>query len=104
MRRPRSTSPGDHRPVLPAAVLAALDPRPGDVVVDCTVGAAGHAVELLRRVGPSGLLVGLDLDAGNLPPARERLAGVGHPFFLHHGNFAGLPQALAAAGVTQADA
>jgi 16S rRNA (cytosine1402-N4)-methyltransferase len=105
MRRPhRSTPPGGHRPVLPAAVLAALDPRPGDVVVDCTLGAAGHAVELLRRVGPAGLLIGLDLDADNLPPARERLAAVGHPFHLHHGNFAGLPQALAAAGVTQADA
>jgi 16S rRNA (cytosine1402-N4)-methyltransferase len=100
----RSTPPGGHRPVLPAAVLAALDPRPGDVVVDCTLGAAGHAIELLRRVGPTGLLIGLDLDAANLPPARERLAAVGHPFHLHHGNFAGLPQALAAAGVTQADA
>jgi 16S rRNA (cytosine1402-N4)-methyltransferase len=101
-RRPRSTPAGGHRPVLPAAVLAALDPRPGDVVVDCTLGAAGHAVELLRRVGPAGLLIGLDLDANNLPPARERLAAVGHPFHLHHGNFAGLPQALAAAGLPAA--
>jgi 16S rRNA (cytosine1402-N4)-methyltransferase len=84
-------------------VLAALDPKPGEVAFDCTVGWAGHSVELLRRVGPGGLLIGLDLDADNLPRARERLAEVGGPFHLHHLNFAGLPQALGEHGLTQAD-
>lgn len=101
--RPRSTPAGQHRPVLLDEVLAALDPRPGQVVVDATVGWAGHAVELLRRVGPEARLIGLDLDADNLPRARERLAKVGFPFALRHGNFAGLPAALAAEGVTAAD-
>src|SRR5581483_4134829 len=55
-------------------------------------------------IGPTGKLIGLDLDADNLPRARERLAGVGFPFALHHGNFAGLAQALAAEGLTAADA
>jgi hypothetical protein len=60
-RGPRSTPPGEHRPVLLDEVLAALDPRPGEVAVDCTVGFAGHAAELLRRVGPvSGLARMLD--------------------------------------------
>ena len=36
----------------------------------------------------------MDLDAENLPRARERLTEVGHPFHLHHGNFAGIAQAL----------
>ena len=54
----RSTPAGEHRPVLLDDVLAALDARPGQVVIDCTVGWAGHAVELLRRVGPAGRLVG----------------------------------------------
>ena len=70
--------------------------------MDCTVGWAGHAVELLRRVGPTGRLIGLDLDAGNLPRARERLEVVGHPFSLHHGNFAGMPAILAADGLSAA--
>ena len=38
---------------------------------------------------------GLDLDPENLPRARERLAGLGLPFALHHSNFAGLPAVLA---------
>ena len=99
----RSTPAGEHRPVLLSEVLAALDPRAGDVVVDCTVGFAGHAAELLRRVGPTGRLIGLDVDPANLARADERLGGVGYPFSLHHLNFAGVGQALAAAGVERAD-
>src|SRR3954467_7950998 len=103
-QQPRSTPHGDHRPVLLTEVLAALDPRPGEVIVDCTIGFAGHAAELLRRVGPAGKLIGLDLDADNLPKARERLETVGHPFALHPRNFPGLTQALAAEGLTAVDA
>src|SRR5690349_22732441 len=103
-RRERSTPAGEHRPVLLDEVLTALDPQPGQVVVDCTVGFGGHAAELLHRLGPTGKLVGLDLDADNLPRARERLAAVGFPFSLHHGNFAGLAQVLAAEGLTAVDA
>lgn len=104
MRRgPRSTPEGEHRPVLLGDVLAALAPQPGEIAVDCTVGWAGHAVELLQRVGPTGMLIGLDLDAENLPRARERLTEVAHPFHLHHLNFAGLAQALGEHGLAQAD-
>src|SRR5262249_59641976 len=95
---------GEHRPVLLDEVLAALDARPGQVVVDCTVGWAGHAVELLRRIGPTGRLVGIDFDPDNLPRARERLEALGHPFSLHHGNFAGVQTVLAAEGITAVDA
>ena len=107
MRRPkkrRSTPEGEHRPVLLQEILRALGPRSGMIVVDCTVGWAGHSVELLTRIGPSGMLIGLDLDAENLPKARERLASVGHPFHLHHANFAGLQQVLATHGITRVDA
>jgi 16S rRNA (cytosine1402-N4)-methyltransferase len=85
-------------------ILRVLDPRPGMTVVDCTLGWAGHAVELLRRIGPTGTLIGLDMDAENLPKARERLAAVGHPFLLHHANFAGLMQVLGQHGIEQVDA
>jgi 16S rRNA (cytosine1402-N4)-methyltransferase len=99
--RQRSTPPGQHRAVLLPEVLAALDPQPGQTVVDCTVGWGGHAVELLRRVGPQGRLVGIDFDADNLPRARERLEAVGFPFSLRQGNFAGLPAILATEGLAQ---
>lgn len=99
----RSTAPGEHVPVLLAEVLAALAPRPGQTVVDCTLGFAGHSAELLKRVGPDGRLVALDLDADNLPRAEPLLEAVGHPFSLHHSNFAGLPGVLAAEGIGAVD-
>jgi 16S rRNA (cytosine1402-N4)-methyltransferase len=99
----RSTPPGEHRPVLLDEVIRILDPAQGTTAVDCTLGWGGHAVELLRRLGPTGHLVGIDLDADNLPRARERLQEVGQNFSLFHGNFAGLPSILAEAGFTRVD-
>jgi 16S rRNA (cytosine1402-N4)-methyltransferase len=99
----RSTNPGEHVPVLLAEVLAALDPQPGQTVVDCTLGFAGHAAELLKRVGPAGRLIALDLDSENLSRAKPALDAVGHPYSLHHSNFAGLPAVLAAKGVEAVD-
>jgi 16S rRNA (cytosine1402-N4)-methyltransferase len=105
MKRPkRSTPPGEHRPVLLDEVLTALDVRPGAVVADCTVGWAGHAVELLRKAGPEGRLIGLDLDPENLPRARERLTATGFRFALHHSNFAALPSVLASEGISTVQA
>ena len=101
--QPRSTPAGEHRAVLLDEVLRALDPKPGMIVVDCTVGWAGHAAELLQRIGPTGTLTGLDMDAENLPKARERLESIGHPFHLHHSNFAGLQQILASHEITRID-
>lgn len=95
----RSTPPGGHRPVMLEEVLRALDPQPGDVVVDCTLGAAGHAGEILRRIGPTRRLVGIDLDSGNLEAAREKLSAIGGSFSLHQGNFAGVLGILGGEGL-----
>jgi 16S rRNA (cytosine1402-N4)-methyltransferase len=100
----RSTTHGQHRAVLLDEAKAILAPRPGQVVVDCTIGWAGHALELLDCLGPSGRLIGIDLDMEALEKARARLATVGNRFSLRQGNFAGLTQILAAEGVTQVDA
>lgn len=99
----RSTAHGEHRPVMLAEVLAAMKPQPGQIIVDCTLGLAGHAVELLTRVGPTGKLIATDLDPANLPRAEPKLVATGNPFAVHHGNFAGLPAVLAAEGVAGVD-
>ena len=54
--------PKTHVPVLAGELIEALDPRPGQIAVDCTLGAAGHARLVAGRLGPSGLLVGIDRD------------------------------------------
>lgn len=94
----RSTKGGEHRPVLLAECVAALGPRPGQVIVDCTLGFAGHSAALLQAVAPDGLLIACDLDPANIEAARAKLDSVGGLYALHHLNFAGLAQALAMEG------
>lgn len=59
-----------HIPVLAGELIELLDPRPGAVAVDCTVGGGGHARLIADRVGPAGTLIGIDRD----PIAEERFA------------------------------
>lgn len=83
-----------HEPVLLNEVLEALRPTPGSTIVDATVGRAGHARRIAERLGPAGLLIGLDVDPRNLEYARQALAGVSCPVSLHHANFTELPMVL----------
>jgi 16S rRNA (cytosine1402-N4)-methyltransferase len=57
----------EHVPVLAGELIEALDPRPGEVAVDCTLGGAGHARLVADRLGAAGLLIGIDRD-----PSAER--------------------------------
>ncbi|MGI8715256.1 MAG: 16S rRNA (cytosine(1402)-N(4))-methyltransferase RsmH [Solirubrobacteraceae bacterium] len=61
-----------HIPVLAGELIDVLDPRPGEVAVDCTVGGGGHARLLAERIGPAGTLIGIDRD----PVAEERFAAL----------------------------
>ena len=92
------TPAGSHVPIMVAEVMAALTPRPGDTVADCTVGYGGHAFEFLSRIGPDGLLIGFDLDAVQLESTRARLASAGR-VSLRHGSFAEIESAMAAEGL-----
>ena len=62
----------EHVPVLAGELIEMVDPRPGEVAVDCTVGGGGHARLLADRLGPSGLLVWIERD----PIAEERFAAL----------------------------
>ncbi len=74
----------DHVPVLLEEVVKYLDPQPGQVVIDGTVGLGGHALTMLERISPKGLarspgtakgkLLGIDKDRANLERAKKRLA------------------------------
>jgi 16S rRNA (cytosine1402-N4)-methyltransferase len=95
-----------HVPVLMRGVVEALQPKPGDVMVDCTLGLGGHSSELLKRIrggpAPGGKLIAIDFDPGNIVIARPRLQEVDQgrgDFILVHNNFAGLPTVLAEAGI-----
>lgn len=62
----------EHVPVLAGELIELLDPRPGEVAIDCTVGGGGHARLVAERLGAEGLLIGIDRD----PLAEERFAAL----------------------------
>ncbi len=51
-----------HEPVLLKEVVGALDPKEGDLVIDGTAGAGGHAREILKRIGAAGKMFLIDWD------------------------------------------
>jgi 16S rRNA (cytosine1402-N4)-methyltransferase len=59
-----------HVPVLAGELIAVLDPQPGEVAVDCTLGGGGHARLVADRIGPEGVLVAIDRD----PAAEDHFA------------------------------
>ncbi len=86
-----------HEPVLREEVLDLLQPAPGRVFLDGTLGGGGHAESLLAA---GAKVVGLDRDRESLAHASERLASYGERFVPVQANFAdapGVPAVLAAA-------
>ena len=91
-----------HVSVLPAEVLAALEPAPGQVIVDATTGVGGHARLLAERIVPGGRLIALDQDPAMLDLARLRLAEL--PVTLIRSGFGRLRRVLDELGLERVDA
>ncbi len=94
LRAKGKTPAGTHIPVLAEEVIGCLKPKPGEVVVDCTVGYGGHASELIRRIGATGKLVALDVDNAELERIGHRLSKENVPASFYHSNFAGIAKVL----------
>jgi 16S rRNA (cytosine1402-N4)-methyltransferase len=60
---------------MPREVLHFLQSSPGLTVLDGTVGAAGHSSLILKAIGPSGQLIGVDRDPMMLNFAAAKLSG-----------------------------
>ncbi len=87
------TPAGMHRPIMVDEVLDALAIRPGETVLDCTLGYGGHAQALLCATQPGGRLLGVDADPIEFPKTEIRLKALGYPAectVLRRMNFAGL--------------
>ena len=76
-----------HIPVLLGEVLEYLAPERGGTFIDGTLGGGGHAEALLRRLPPSGRLIGIDRDWEAVHAATSRLLVYGGRFTALHGNF-----------------
>jgi len=89
----------DHVPVLADEVVAALAPRPGETVVDCTFGAGGHATLLARRLRGEGKVIAIDRDETVAPYFERFRRETGVKARLLHGEFSTVLSGLAGNGV-----
>ena len=91
-----------HVPVLRHEAIEFLNVQPDGFYIDATLGAGGHAEEILRRL-EKGKLLGIDRDPAALATARERLKSFGEKLIAMPGNFAQIGALHAASGFPPAN-
>src|SRR3989338_214095 len=93
-----------HRAVLLHEAIGQLGIKSGDIVVDATLGGAGHARAIAESLGKGGMLIGMDLDQDAVERARTVLKSFSKPkIHLVAANFRNLSSELGKLDVTQID-
>ena len=93
-----------HVPVMLKEVLEGLQVKPGSVVIDGTLGFAGHSKEILKLIRPGGKLIGIDQDQDALRQAKINLSAESPDIHLVHHNFVEIDQILKNLGIKNVNA
>lgn len=90
-----------HKPVMLAECMEALRIEPEGIYIDGTLGGAGHASEILKRLKAGGLLAGLDQDTFAVSVSQSRLESVKGEaaFILHNKNFMYIEEVCQSLGI-----
>ncbi len=83
-----------HIPVLVNEVISLLGCGPHRVYVDATLGGGGHTLEILKRTGPDGRVIGIEWDEKAIEEAQKVLSPFGERVRIFRENFAHLPDLL----------
>jgi 16S rRNA (cytosine1402-N4)-methyltransferase len=94
-----------HKPVLLDECISNLDIKPDGVYIDCTLGGAGHACEIYKRLDSSGILVGIDQDDAAVQASQSRLSSIGGQarLLLLRSNFRDIKDVCLKIGIQKAD-
>lgn len=93
-----------HTPVLLKEIVDILDPKPGQVLVDATVGAGGHSKALCQKADGNLTIVGMDADPRSLEVARDNLKDSSCQIHLARSNFREIDKVLVSIGIVQVSA
>lgn len=92
-----------HLSVMLQETVDALAVQPGGCYIDGTLGSAGHALEILKRAGATGRLLGIDRDPEALKRSKERLSDLPGTVCLAHGTHGELLRIAKEKGFEQVD-
>ncbi len=92
-----------HKSVLLEETIDSLNIRPDGIYVDGTLGGGGHASEVLKQLGESGRLIGIDQDADAIAAASERLAPFGDRVVIVRNNYENIAVVLDELGIQEVD-
>ena len=92
-----------HVPVLVEEICLWLNPVPGGIYVDCTLGAGGTALKILEKSGNNAHIIGLDRDHQALAYAKETLNKFGESVKIYFGNFSHILDFVKEAGYEKVD-
>ena len=91
-----------HIPVMLDEVLENLDIKEDGIYVDCTMGGAGHASEILKKL-TTGWLYCFEQDPYAYKKGKEKLETISDRFTIIQSNFVNLRTELGALGVYEVD-
>jgi len=87
-----------HKSVLLHETIEMLNPRNGEIFVDCTLGLGGHT-ETILQTAENIQVIGIDQDLEAIRLAKQRLKDFGERIKIFHANFAEITEVLERAGV-----
>lgn len=92
-----------HISVLLNETIESLDIKPDGVYVDGTLGGGGHSLEICKRLGTHGRLIGIDQDMDAIKAAGERLHDYSDKVTIVHSNYQDMDSVLRELGISGVD-
>jgi 16S rRNA (cytosine1402-N4)-methyltransferase len=93
----------EHTPVLLSETLEHLELKQGGVYIDGTLGGAGHSSEIIKRIIPGGVLLGIDQDMNAIDAAKKRLEAYKDNIIIVHDNFRNIKAVARENGLEEVD-
>lgn len=92
-----------HVPVMSTETIKYLNPKSDGIYIDGTIGAGGHANQILSMLSPKGRLIGIDRDEEALKICEKRFSSFKNLVSLHHTSYDNIKKILDELGIQKVD-
>lgn len=92
-----------HKSVLFDECMEGLNIKPDGIYVDGTLGGGGHSSGICEKLGPDGILIGIDRDRDALDAASKRLEQYDCQKYFVQSNYSDIAQVLDDLGIDKID-